>query len=142
MGLRETVVAIAKDEKIDLVGFARVDQVNLACSPRRDHDLKDLCNECLRCVKACPVQALNADPNATPRLDQQACKTYYVRPFLYPSALQSLRSLLTTPGIGTTGIQYLLEGYYFCCAECQRVCPSGRLSQRKKARLHGELQEA
>lgn len=101
--------------------------------PSPPRDLDDLCNHCLRCVKACPVHALADDPEATPRLNQPACKTYYVRPFLLPTAMQSIKSLFTTPGIGTAAIQYLLEGYYFCCAECQRVCPAGHLKRRKKA---------
>jgi len=106
--------------------------------PSQKRDLDNLCDHCLRCVKACPVHALNDDPQATPRLNQPVCKTYYVRPFLYPTAFRSVRSLMTTPGIGTAAIQYLLEGYYFCCAECQRVCPAGRLSKRKKARAQHE----
>ncbi len=32
-------------------------------------------------------------------------------------------------GFGATGIQVLLEGYHFSCAECQRVCPVGRIEQ-------------
>lgn len=90
----------------------------------------DLCSKCMKCVKACPVDALDPDHGARFRLDQPKCKTNYIRPYLYPTAAQTLKSLLTTVGYGTTGIQYLLEGYFFSCAECQRVCPSGKLKEK------------
>ena len=93
--------------------------------PTRRELPSDLCHECLKCVKACPVGALNPDPRAQPRLNQPVCKTNYIRPYLYPTAWQTLKSMFTTPGIGTTGVQVLMEGYHFSCAECQRVCPRG-----------------
>ena len=92
----------------------------------------DLCNECLECVKACPVDALNPDPNVQPRLNQPLCKTNYIRPFLHPTTWQTLKSTFTTKGFGAMGIQFLMEGYYFSCTECQRVCPRGSLKARKK----------
>lgn len=96
---------------------------------RRELD-PDLCNQCMKCVRACPVGALNPDPEAGPRLNQPLCKTCYIRPYLYPSAWQTIKSLFTTPGIGTTGVQVLMEGYHFSCAECQRACPRGNQAAR------------
>lgn len=91
---------------------------------------QDLCSQCMKCVKACPVNALNPDPDASQRLDQPVCKTNYIRPYLYPTAWQTLKSLFTTPGIGTLGVQVLMEGYHFSCAECQRACPKGELEEK------------
>ncbi|UCD85266.1 MAG: epoxyqueuosine reductase [Deltaproteobacteria bacterium] len=94
--------------------------------------LDDLCTECMECVNACPVSALNPDPNAQPRLNQPLCRATYIRPFLYPTVWQTLKSVFTTKGLGAMGVQFLLEGYYFSCAECQRVCPRGSLKARKE----------
>jgi epoxyqueuosine reductase len=93
--------------------------------PTRRELPPDLCNRCLKCVRACPVGALNPDPDAQPRLDQPKCKTNYIGPFLRSSPFQTLRSWLSTYGIATRGVQVLMEGYHFSCAECQRVCPRG-----------------
>jgi len=93
---------------------------------------EDLCNRCMKCVKACPVDALKADPDAQPRLIQPLCKTNYIRPFLYPTAWETLKSLFTNYGLGTMGMQVLMEGYHFSCAECQRACPAGELSKRMR----------
>ena len=90
----------------------------------------DLCNKCLKCVRSCPVGALNADPAVTPRLDQPKCKTNYIRPFLWPTLWQTLKTVLGTEGAGNVGIQYIMEGYYFSCAECQKVCPRGELGPK------------
>lgn len=88
---------------------------------------EDLCSKCMKCVQACPVGALNSDPAAQPRLNQPLCKTNYIRPFLCPTPWETVKSLFTTYGIGTAGMQALMEGYHFSCAECQRVCPKGTL---------------
>ena len=86
----------------------------------------DLCHQCLQCVRACPVGALDPDPAVQPRLNQPRCKTNYIRPFLHPTPWQTLKSFFTTYGIGTLGVQVLMEGYHFSCAECQRACPRGK----------------
>ena len=91
-----------------------------------------LCTECLKCVEACPVGALNPDPKVQPRLTQPLCKNHYLRPYLDHTAWQTLKNLFTVPHFGATGIQYVMEGYYFSCAECQRVCPAGSLEKKRK----------
>jgi len=88
---------------------------------------KNLCDKCMKCVKACPVGALSSDPDRVPRLNQPLCKNCYVRPYLDKNVWQTLKNMFTVEGFGATGIQMLLEGYYFSCAECQRVCPKGKL---------------
>ncbi|HUT53302.1 MAG TPA: 4Fe-4S dicluster domain-containing protein [bacterium] len=95
--------------------------------PTRRELPDDLCNQCMKCARACPVSALDPDPQAQPRLNQPRCKGYYIRPYLYSSPWRTLKSYLTTFGIGTTGVQAVMEGYHFSCAECQRVCPRGKL---------------
>jgi epoxyqueuosine reductase QueG len=92
----------------------------------------DLCSRCMKCVEACPVDALDKDPEALPRLNQPACKFNYIRPYLMPTPWQTVKSLFTTPGFAVTGFQYAMEGYYFSCAECQRVCPRGSLEKREE----------
>ena len=94
---------------------------------------EDLCNDCGKCVRACPVNALAADPDAVPRLDQIACRRNYLRPFLGPSVWQTVKQAVSYTGFALLGVQTLLEGYYFSCAECQRVCPRGRLESPGRA---------
>ncbi len=100
--------------------------------PTRRELPDDLCTKCRKCVEACPVGALNPEPKAQPRLNQPLCKTRYIRPFLHPTTWQTLKSAFTTEGFGAMGIQFLLEGYHFSCAECQRVCPRGDLKAQKE----------
>ena len=73
-------------------------------------------------------------PEAQPRLNQPQCKTNYIRPYLYPTVWETLKSLFTTEGYALTGIQYVMEGYFFSCAECQRVCPAGKLKQKLESK--------
>ena len=78
----------------------------------------DVCSGCMACVTACPVGAL--DPHRTPLLDTRRCRSYYMRPITNPSKLDTARKLLGEQ-YWLTAVQALLEGYYFSCAECQRV---------------------
>lgn len=92
-----------------------------------------LCSQCQKCVSSCPVGALNSNPDAHPRLTQPLCKNHYLRPYLDHTTWQTIKNVFTVPHFGSTGIQYVMEGYYFSCAECQRVCPAGRLKTKANA---------
>lgn len=98
-----------------------------------DRELPEgLCNHCMKCVAACPVGALTRNPDKVPRLTQPLCKNHYARPYLDHTVWQTVKNIFTVEGWGSTGIQAVLEGYHFSCAECQRVCPRGDLSARSE----------
>jgi hypothetical protein len=101
MNLKHEIEGIAKSFDVDLVGFARVDGIQLA------HHARDL------------------------YLDQPACKNHYIRPYLDHTTWQTIKNIFRVEGYGATGIQVLLEGYHFSCAECQRICPEGRIENKK-----------
>jgi len=61
------------------------------------------------------------------------------RPFLDHSLWKTIKGIFATKGWATFGIQVLMEGYYFACAECQRVCPAGNLKQRRKLKEAGKV---
>jgi len=98
--------------------------------PTRRELPKDLCNNCMKCVKACPVNALSPNPNHVPRLNQPLCRNHYVRPYMDHTVWKTIKNIFKVEGYGATGVQVLLEGYHFSCAECQRVCPAGSLNRR------------
>lgn len=105
--------------------------------PPTKRKLPQLCNHCMKCVEACPVGALSREPGAGQCLDQPRCKNHYIRPFLDSSPLKTLRGILTTECWAVSGVQALMEGYHFSCAECQRVCPAGSLALRRKRAKKG-----
>ena len=90
--------------------------------PRKLPD--DICNGCGKCVKVCPVGALS--PKGEFYLNQPKCKNHYVRPFLDHTPLKTIKNIFSDKSYFFTGLQSLMEGYYFSCAECQRVCPVGK----------------
>ncbi len=94
------------------------------------------CKSCQLCIKACPVGALSVSDDGKPRLDQPLCVSRYIQPFIQPNPWKTIRDFLFDRSVPTLGIQSLLEGYYFSCAECQRVCPRGGVQKklRREAR--------
>ena len=100
-----------------------------------EYDLpENLCSDCMKCIEICPVKALSPDPQKTPRLNQPLCKTYYARPYMDRTAWQTIKNMFTVEGFAVNGIQALMEGYHFSCAECQRVCPRGNLQKTKEGK--------
>ena len=102
-----------------------------------ERDLPDkLCTQCKKCVDACPVQALSVQGPGEPVLDTHKCRSNYVRPLVETKTLKTLRGFIKDRAVATLAVQTLLEGYYFSCAECQRVCPRGAAQKtiRKRAR--------
>ena len=91
---------------------------------------KDLCNDCMKCVEICPVNALSDDPNRIPRLNQPLCKNHYARPYMDRNTWQTVKNMFTVECFAVNGVQVLMEGYHFSCAECQRVCPRGNLGPK------------
>lgn len=96
----------------------------IECSPRKLPE--NLCTKCGKCVDICPVKAL--DPNRELYLEQPKCKNHYIRPYVDHTAWKTIKNIFTVEGFGASGVQILLEGYYFSCAECQRICPVGRIA--------------
>ena len=94
--------------------------------------LPGLCNHCMKCVEACPVGALHGEVRGPGLLNQPVCKKNYIRPFLDQTPLKTLKGIVTTEGWAVSGVQTLMEGYHFSCAECQRVCPAGSLGNRRR----------
>jgi len=82
---------------------------------------ENLCNKCGKCLDICPVNAL--DPKRELFLDQPKCKNHYARPYMDHTPWQTVRNIFTVQGYGVMGVQALMEGYHFSCAECQRICP-------------------
>lgn len=83
-----------------------------------------VCTKCGKCVDICPVNAL--DPKREHYLEQPKCKSHYARPYMDHTTWQTIKNIFTVEGFGVNGVQALMEGYHFSCAECQRVCPVGR----------------
>ncbi len=100
--------------------------------PTRRKLPKNLCNRCMKCVDACPVGALSPDPDHVPRLNQPLCRNCYIRPYLDQTPWKTIKNIFITEGYASTALQMMLEGYYFSCAECQRVCPQGKLPRPEK----------
>ncbi len=89
-----------------------------------------VCRKCMKCVEICPVKAIDPE-RENQYLDQPKCKNHYIRPYMDHTTWQTVKNIFTVEGYGVTGVQMLLEGYYFSCAECQRVCPVGRIEEEK-----------
>lgn len=97
-----------------------------------DHPLaKRLCNDCLKCVKACPVQAIGEDgkvnvfacaPNilkhGLPGLSRFATE-------IAKADLEKKKELIRSPEFWELW-QALSTGNFYYCFECLRVCPIGK----------------
>jgi epoxyqueuosine reductase len=84
-----------------------------------------VCTQCRKCIEICPVGALN--PERERYLEQPNCKNHYIRPYLDHTPWQTVKNVFTVECYAVMGMQVLMEGYHFSCAECQRVCPVGKI---------------
>ena len=99
---------------------------------------KRLCNDCLKCVKACPVQAIGEDgkvnvfvcaPNilkhGLPGLVRFATE-------IAKADLEKKKELIRSPEFWEYW-QNLNTGIFYYCFECLRVCPIGKKKQAKES---------
>jgi epoxyqueuosine reductase len=98
-----------------------------------DEPLKeDLCDHCLRCVEACPVQALSGKGRINKKLCGDHIFRYGFRYFqktmlaLLERRDEELRAIIEGSGLRQLW-QTFMTGNYYYCFECQSQCPAERL---------------
>jgi epoxyqueuosine reductase len=65
---------------------------------------EDLCCGCLKCIAACPANALAPTNPDEPEFDQLACRGHYIRPF-HPKLLRNVKAAFETDGFVTLAVQ-------------------------------------
>ena len=93
---------------------------------------EEVCDHCLRCLEACPVQALSGKGKINKRLCGDAIFKYGFRFFR-----DFLKDLTTKPAVEMEKMidgfelrelwQTFMTGNYYYCFQCQAQCPAGQM---------------
>jgi epoxyqueuosine reductase QueG len=96
---------------------------------------EDVCDQCMRCIDACPVQALSGEGEINKKRCGDKIFTYGFRFFA-----DFMRDLISKPksemedvlrGHGLRELwQTFMTGNYYYCFECQAQCPATNLPQQ------------
>jgi epoxyqueuosine reductase QueG len=98
---------------------------------------EDVCDHCLRCIDACPVQALSAEG----KIDKRKCGDEIFK-YGFRFFAGFMRDLIAKPKSETQDMlrghglrelwQTFMTGNYYYCFECQAQCPAMRLPQNNR----------
>ena len=93
---------------------------------------KDICDHCMRCVEACPVNALSGNGKINKKLCGDRIFRFGFRYFqkvmqgMLDKPTDELRGILQGSGLRHLW-QTFMTGNYYYCFKCQSQCPATRL---------------
>lgn len=109
-----------------------------AANLKADHPLsKDVCDHCMRCIDACPVQALSGEGKINKKRCGDEIFKYGFRFFagfmrdLIAKAKPEMEGILRGHGLRELW-QTFMTGNYYYCYRCQAQCPATNLPQQNR----------